>query len=116
MLWETKRKLQLKSSLLRGTIFFRSKAFPGNLYKEVEAFFKQAQATDWQGIDYSYSGKTEAGHHRIENRQVWAVSIEQLPNVNEAKKWKGLATVVMVKRKRNLWNKRLKFLHHFYTS
>ena len=116
MLWETKRKLQLKSSLLRGTIFFHSRAFPGNLYKEVEAFFKQAQATDWQGIDYSYSGKTEAGHHRIENRQVWAVPIKQLPNLNEAKKWKGLATLVMVKRKRSLWNKQTTEVCFYITS
>ncbi|NER40129.1 MAG: ISAs1 family transposase, partial [Oscillatoria sp. SIO1A7] len=116
MLWETKRKLQLKLSLLLGDYILSLKGNQSNLYKEVEAFFKQAQATDWQGIDYSYSGKTEAGHHRIENRQVWAVPIEQLPNVNEAKKWKGLTTVVMVKRKRNLWNKQTTEVCFYITS
>ncbi|EGJ34364.1 MULTISPECIES: ISAs1 family transposase [Moorena] len=46
-----------------------------NLYKDVKAFFKQAQAFDWQGIDYSYTETTEAGHHPIEHRQVWAVGL-----------------------------------------
>ena len=37
---------------------------------------------------------------------VWVVGLDQLPELSEAKKWKGLASVVMVKRERQLWNKR----------
>ncbi len=66
------------------------------------AFFEQAQGNNWQEIDYSYSEKTEAGHHRIEHRQIWVVDLDQLPELSETKKWKGLRSVVMVKRERQL--------------
>ena len=49
----------------------------GKLSQQVEAWFKQAQASDWQGIEYSYHETVEAGHHRIETRQVWAVPVTQ---------------------------------------
>lgn len=47
----------------------------------------------------------EAGHHRIETRQVWAVSVSQLPQLHRQNQWLGLTTVVMVLRTRQLWNK-----------
>jgi hypothetical protein len=45
---------------------------------QVRDWFKQAVAQNWQGIEYSYHEKTEKGHYRLETRQVWTVSINQL--------------------------------------
>ena len=100
----------------KGDYILALKGNQGNLHKKVVAFFEQAQANNWQGIDYSYSQKTEAGHHRIEHRQVWVVDLDQLPELSEAKKWKGLTSVVMVKRERQLWNKRTTEVCFYITS
>ncbi len=77
----------------------------GKLNQQVEAWFEQAKANGFAGIDYSYHQIVETGHHRIENRQVWAVSVSQLPPLHRQNHWLGLTTVVMVKRTRQLWNK-----------
>ena len=80
------------------------KANHGNLYKSVKKFFKHAKETDWAGIEYSYDDGTSAGHYRIEYRQVWVVPIAQIPHLANAKKWPGFKSIVMVRRKRTLWN------------
>ncbi|NEP51356.1 MAG: ISAs1 family transposase [Moorea sp. SIO3C2] len=77
----------------------------GKLRQQVEDWFKRAQAMNWQGIDYSYHQTLESGHHRIETRQVWAVSVSQLPPLHRQRQWLGLTTVVMVRTQRHLWNK-----------
>ncbi len=100
----------------KGDYILALKGNQGNLHKKVVAFFEQAQGNNWQGIDYSYSEKTEAGHHRIEHRQIWVVDLDQLPELSEAKKWKGLRSVVMVKRERQLWNKRTTEVCFYITS
>lgn len=94
-------------------------ALKGNqstLHNQVKAFFQTAQQSQWAGIDVSYSECTEAGHHRIERRQVWAVPITQVPDLPHPSKWRGLATVVMVKRERRLWNKTTTEVCFYITS
>ena len=112
----TQKKIAAQIIEQKGDYILSLKGNQGNLYKEVSSFFQQAQATDWQEIDYSYSETTEAGHYRIEHRQVWVVPIDKIPNLTEASKWKGLATVVMVKRQRKLWNKRTTEICLYITS
>lgn len=77
----------------------------GKLNQQVEAWFEQAQANAFSGIEHSYHSSVEAGHHRIETRQVWSVPVSQLPPLHRQSQWLGLTTVVMVKRTRQLWNK-----------
>jgi predicted transposase YbfD/YdcC len=77
----------------------------GKLSQQVEDWFKQAQAQNWQGIEYSYDETLETGHHRIETRQVWSVPVSQLPPLHRQSQWRGLTTVVMVRSQRQLWNK-----------
>lgn len=77
----------------------------GKLYHQVETWFEQVVANDWAGIEYSYQKTVEAGHHRLETRQVFAVPVSQLPPLHRQSQWVGLTTVVMVKRRRQLWNK-----------
>ncbi|MGF1499117.1 MAG: ISAs1 family transposase [Elainellaceae cyanobacterium] len=56
-------------------------------------------------MEFSYQETTEAGHHRIEHRQLWAVPLSKVPELPQASKWSGLASLVMVKRTRQLWNR-----------
>ena len=48
-------------------------ALKGNqkkLHKQVEDWFKEAKNNNFTGIEYSYHSQVEAGHHRIEKRQL----------------------------------------------
>lgn len=82
-------------------------ALKGNQKKlsdQVAAWFEQAIARNWHGVEYDDHKTVETGHHRIETRQVWAVPINQLPPLHRQSLWVGLTTIVMVKRTRQLWN------------
>jgi predicted transposase YbfD/YdcC len=112
----TQRNIAAQIIEQKGDYILALKGNQGNLHQKVVAFFEQAQLKNWEGIDYSYSQKTETGHHRIEHRQVWVVGLDQLPELSEAKKWKGLASIVMVKRERQLWNKKTTEVCFYITS
>lgn len=100
----------------KGDYILALKGNHGNLCKGVDYFFKQALSTDWQGIDYSYYDHTEANHHRIELRQVWVVPLSAAPELANAHLWKGLNAIVMVRRKRTLWNKVEEEVSYYITS
>ena len=91
------------------------KANQKNLYKEVEQWFDVARKENFQDREYSYYKTVESGHHRIEKREVWTVSISSLPFLNDQLKWKGFLTVTMVISERRLWNKTT-FAVRFYIS
>lgn len=81
------------------------KANHPTLHAQVEQWFENAQALNFEGIEYSYDVRVESGHHRREKRQVWAVSLAQMGNLYKQTQWSGLQTIVMVIRTRHLWNK-----------
>ncbi|WP_445315814.1 ISAs1 family transposase [Microcoleus vaginatus] len=87
-----------------------------NLYKQVESWFEEASTKSWEGIEYSYHETVEAGHHRVETRQVWVVSVKQLPRLHRQSQWEGLTTVVMVRRRRQLWNKTTTEIQFYLSS
>ena len=99
---QTEIAIQIKQA--EGDYVLALKGNQGKLSQQVADWFKQAQASGWQGIEYSYHETVEAGHHRIETRQVWAVSVTQLPLLHRQSQWMGLTTVVMVRSPRQLWN------------
>jgi predicted transposase YbfD/YdcC len=78
------------------------KANHPTLYAQVKAWFETAHSTDFAGIEYSYDQRVEGGHHRQENRQVWAVPLTSIPNLYQPSSWAGLQSVVMVVRVRHL--------------
>ena len=88
----------------------------GKLSQQVEKWFEQSLAKNWQGIEYSYNERVESGHHRIETRQVWAVPITQLPPLHRQRQWLGLTTVLMVKSRRQLWNKTTTTVRFYISS
>ncbi|MGB5634296.1 MAG: ISAs1 family transposase [Waterburya sp.] len=99
-----------------GEYILALKGNQGKLHKGVKTFFEQAIAHDWDGIDYSYCETTEAGHHRIEHRSCWVVPISLIPNLPNHKKWKGLASIVRVRRRRILWNTETEQVSYYITS
>jgi predicted transposase YbfD/YdcC len=101
----TQTQIAAEIQQAEGDYVLALKGNQGKLSQQVEDWFKQAEAKNWQGIEYSYHETVEAGHHRIETRQVWAVSVRQLPPLHRQSQWVGLTSVILVKSIRQLWNK-----------
>ncbi len=101
----TQREIAAQIRQAEGEYVLALKGNQGKLSQQVSDWFKQAEAKNWQGIEFSYSETMETGHHRIETRQVWAVPVSQLPPLHRQSQWAGLTTVVMVRSRRQLWNK-----------
>ena len=78
------------------------KANHPTLFQEIVTWFQTARATDTLPMPSEH--KTEAGHHRIELRSCWAISLDQLPPLYQSESWVGLQTIVIVERTRHLWN------------
>ncbi len=94
-------------------------ALKGNqskLHQQIKDWFFQAKNNDFTGIDYSYYEQVEAGHHRIEKRQIYSVPVELLPSLHNKNKWQGLKTVIMVVSERILWNKTTKNIRFYISS
>lgn len=53
---------------------------------------------------YSHESKIEASHYRLEKRSCWVLPVAQL-GLYQQQQWSGLKTIVLVNRKRHLWNK-----------
>ena len=75
------------------------------LYKAVKDWFELAQKSDYLGREYNYHEQVEAGHHRVEKRQVSTVDVSELQPLHNQALWSGLKTVVMIVSERRLWNK-----------
>ena len=83
-------------------------ALKGNqklIYQAVKEWFEVANKQDYLGKKYDYYEQVEAGHHRVEKRQVWTVDVSESPPLHNQKLWTGLKTVVMIVSERRLWNK-----------
>jgi predicted transposase YbfD/YdcC len=69
-----------------------------SLCAEMENFFDQAHAIEWEEIPHSFHQEIEKGHGRIETREVRVVEdLGWLPN---ASKWKNLACLIEVRSTR----------------
>ena len=83
-------------------------ALKGNqklLHKDVKNWFELARKEEFAGREHSYYQQIEAGHHRVEKRQIWTVAVSELLPLHNQSLWTGLKTVVMVVNERRLWNK-----------
>lgn len=105
---------QIKHS--QGDYVLALKGNQGNLFTQVEDWFESAQASGFDGIEYSYDETVEANHYRTEIRQVWAVPVSQLPSLHRQQQWLGLSTVVMVSSVRHLWNKTTTQIRYYISS
>jgi predicted transposase YbfD/YdcC len=92
------------------------KANHPTLHTQVKQWFENVQASDFEGIEYSYDLRVESGHHRREKRQVWAVSISQMGDLYKQTQWSRLQTIIMVIRTRHLWNKTTREVMFYLSS
>lgn len=92
------------------------KANHPTLHQQVKDLFEQGVATDFEGLESDYEQRIEGGHHRREIREVWVMPVGQLGGLYGQQKWAGLQSVVMVYRKRHLWNKVTEETQFFLTS
>jgi predicted transposase YbfD/YdcC len=90
------------------------KANHPNLFQEIDTWFKAAHAAGTLPIASEHT--TQAGHHRIELRKVWAISLDQLPPLYQSEQWVGLQTIVIVERTRHLWNKTTHEIQFYLSS
>ena len=112
----TQREIASQIKQAEGEYVLALKGNQGKLSQQVENWFNQAQAKNWQGINLSYHETVETGHHPIETRQVWAVPVSQLPPLHRQRQWVGLTTVVMVLSRRQLWNKTTTAVRFYISS
>ena len=92
------------------------KANHPTVYAGVKAWFESAHSNHFEGIEYSYNVRVEAGHHRQENRQIWAVTVACIADLYQPSPWAGLQSVVMVIRVRQLWNKTTREVQFYLSS
>ncbi|MBA3789586.1 ISAs1 family transposase [Patescibacteria group bacterium] len=92
------------------------KANHPTLCAQVKAWFEAAQLRGFEGIEHTHDHRVEAGHHRREIRQIWAVRVAQMGGLYEQHQWLGLQTVVMVVRIRHLWNKTTREVQFYLSS
>jgi predicted transposase YbfD/YdcC len=101
----TQKAIATQIKQAEGDYVLALKGNQGSLSQAVEAWFEQAAASGWSGIDYDYHETIESSHHRLETRQVWTVSLTELPPLPRQAQWTGFSTIVMVRSTRQLWNK-----------
>ncbi len=92
------------------------KANHPTLYQQVKGIFEQAMASDFEGFEVDFDQRVETGHHRREVRQIWVLPVSQLAGLYQQQQWAGLQSVVMVYRKRYLWNQQTEETQFFLTS
>ena len=90
------------------------KANHPTLFQQVDLWFQTSLKQDILPPPSTHT--TVAGHHRIESRKVWAISLEQLPPLYQAETWLGLQSVVIVERTRQLWNKSTHEIQFYLSS
>jgi predicted transposase YbfD/YdcC len=90
------------------------KANHPTLFQQVEQEFKAARE---QGtLAPAMIRTTESGHHRIDTRQGWAIALDQLPPLHQSDEWLGLQSIVVVERKRQLWNQTTHEIQFYLSS
>ena len=107
------------TSLIRkkkGDYIIALKANQKNLHQEIKEWFEIAESEQFKEREYSNYQSIETGHHRIDKREVIAVSVSNLPCLHNQSLWSGLKTVVMVKSERQLWNKTTSEVRFYISS
>lgn len=83
-----------------GDYMFALKGNQESLADEVENYFTQADAVNFEGVEFDAIGARENGHGRIEKREVYVTEdIDWLPQKEE---WSNLKSIIMVKSNRQL--------------
>ena len=87
----------------------------GNLYQAAQTWFEGLEA-DSPSEHLSQYQSCEAGHHRIEKRQVWRIPAREVFKPEQCAAWADLASLVVVRAERRLWNKTTLETRYFLSS
>jgi len=90
-----------KISDLGGDYLFSLKGNQGTLKNDVEHFFQDMIAMNWEGFDYQYIESVEKGHGRIDSRKVYLVKADTEMKV----KWAKINSLVLVISSRKIKDK-----------
>jgi predicted transposase YbfD/YdcC len=83
-------------------------------HDEVENYFLQALAIDFEGVEYDCFTSLEKGHGRIEKRTVYVTAdLEWLPSKDQ---WANLTSIVMVVSERTIKGKTSKEIRFYLSS
>jgi predicted transposase YbfD/YdcC len=97
-----------------GDYMFALKGNQESLANEVENYFNQAEAIQFEGIECEALGSRETGHGRIERREIYVTEdIDWLPQKD---KWKNLKSIIMIKSERLLPGKPPSIEKRYYIS
>ena len=77
---------------------------------------EKAEEQNFEGVNLSHDLGIEAGHHRREKREIWAVAVSEMGGLYQEEEWMGLQTIVRVERYRHLWNKTTHEIQFYLTS
>ena len=80
----TQREIARQIKQAEGNYVLTLKGNQGKLSQQVSDWFNQAQANNWQGIEFSYDETLESGHHRRETRQVTGGAGESITAIASA--------------------------------
>ena len=86
----------------------------GSLANEVENYFNQAEAIDFEYIECDAIGSKEAGHGRVEKREIYVT--EDISWLPQKEAWRGLRSIVMVRSERLLPGKPPSIEKRYYIS
>jgi predicted transposase YbfD/YdcC len=88
------KKIAGKITDKKADYVFGLKGNQGTLRDDVELLFTEQYAVDFKDITVSRAASTDAGHGRIETREVFAT--DDIDWLEERHDWKGLRSIVMV--------------------
>jgi predicted transposase YbfD/YdcC len=97
-----------------GDYVFTVKENQGRLYEDIKALLERALNSDFAGLDYDFFQSEEQGHGRQERRTYLGIyNPKELPTAAD---WKGLSSVVIVTRERQIGDKETVEQHYYISS
>lgn len=92
-------------------------ALKGNqetLADEIENYFNQAEAIDFEGLEFDAVGAREIGHGRVETREIYVT--EDIDWLLQKGDWKNFQSIIMVKSERQIPGKSASAEKRYYIS
>lgn len=88
-----------------------------HLLQDISFYFELAEQKEFAKVDYDYHQTVNKGHGRVETRECWTISGEEsLQFLRGYGNWKGLRTMVMVKRQRQVDGEIEQETHYYISS
>lgn len=103
-----------KISGMGGEYLLALKGNQGVLKSEVETFFQDAVASNWEYLDFERCESVEKGHGRIDTRTVYLV--KDMADCIDEKRWPKIQSVIMVNSKRRIKDKETEESRYYITS